>query len=150
MPYKTENQLNSIRSVDGFQCLLSALHKCWHPVGLLRLRMNATVSCRKRDLCDGSLAARSWSCLEEWLAVRLRKTRELFLSKNPAMKMHSLLGSVLDDLGFKNDGEGSKSLTGLCLSVKLPRQSWKKAACQVLCPLVSKQKQMEWVITHRD
>lgn len=39
------------------------------------------------------------------------------------MKMHSLLGSVLDDLGFKNDGEGSKSLTGLCLSVKLPRQS---------------------------
>lgn len=39
------------------------------------------------------------------------------------MKMHSLLGSVLDDLGFKNDGEGSISLTGLCLSVKLPRQS---------------------------
>lgn len=34
MPHKTGNQLNPIRSVGGFQCLLSALHKVLTPRGI--------------------------------------------------------------------------------------------------------------------
>lgn len=145
MPYKTENQLNSIRSVNGFQCLLSALHKCWHPVGLLRFRMNATVSCRM-----GS--AWSFVCCTELIifgkvaSVRLTKTNYFFFlffffyrtlhipCRTKSVVLRSLSKIELILISYSDEEGNQSSVLLYYSSINLPLQS-----CQLSYPVLNQQ-----------
>lgn len=69
MSHKTEKQLNSIRSVDGFQCLVVCFAQVLTPRGIAEAQNECY--CKSQG---GIRAAPSESYLEAWPAVRLRKT----------------------------------------------------------------------------
>lgn len=149
MPYKTENQLNSIRSVNGFQCLLSALHKCWHPVGLLRLRMNATVSCRMgsvwRFMCCTELII-----FRKVASVRLRKTNYFFFFLQNAT--YSLWDEICGVTYINSDYFHLKLVQWWKLKQNVVILLFSKPAFTVMSTFVSSLKPAEinfqWLISH--